>query len=129
MNAQVIETRIAKVWMTDIGIIYSRFADARHITLQDGQETIAAIVRVADGCPRPLIADFTSATLGMVDRSARLSESYPALSAAVSAIAVITKSPVVRFLINLMVRLNSSQTKMMLFANETEAIEWLKGYL
>lgn len=119
----------ARVWLAEDGIINAQFRDAREISLPDGQEAIAAIVRAANGNQRPLLADFMGVNVRKVERAARMNESYPALPAAVSAIAVITTSPTVRILMNFTVLFYPGESSLRLFNTHAEAIEWLKEFL
>ena len=70
METEVIETRTAKFWLRDDGIVHAIDLGESQVTLADAEENVAAALKVASGKKLPIFVDITS--VRSVTREARL---------------------------------------------------------
>ena len=126
MENEVIETPTAKFWLRGDGIVQAVNLSRSQITLADAKENVTAVLKVANGKRVPLFVDTTS--VRSVTREARL---YYREEAAVhaTAAAILVGSTISRVIANFVVGLDNPAIPARLFTSETEAIEWLKGFL
>lgn len=127
-QSDVIQIRIARVFMDQQGIIRCVFDASDSHTLRDAQELIAAHDSLSGGLKRPVLGDIRGTRTG-ASKAAR--EYYVSEVAATykSALAMLTKSALQRVLGNLFLSMNSPPYPSRLFTDEDEAIAWLQGFL
>lgn len=125
-GTRVIETPTAKLSLRDDGIVHAINLTRSQVTLADAKENVAAALKVAGGKRFPLLADIAS--VRSVSREARLYYREQASSHAVAA-AILVRSPISRVIANFVIGLDRPVIPARLFTSETEALEWLKGFL
>lgn len=124
---EVIETRNAKVWLGDDGIIRSLQKHGAEETLDTAKENIAAILKVSKGKKRPLLVDMVAQK--SITFEAREFYSDEARGSEGSALALLVGSPVSRVIGSVMIRISKPVLPIKLFTSEGDAIEWLRGFL
>jgi hypothetical protein len=127
MENEVVVTRSAKIWLGEDGIVRSIEPRAEAVTLAYTKEIFSAILKVSKGKKRPFLADIRK--IKSVDRESREYFASEEVSNAVSAIALLVSSPVSKVIGNFYMRLNNPVCPTKLFTSESEAIEWLKGFI
>jgi len=127
MENEVILTRVAKVWLGENGIVQLNNFPNTQETLADAKENIAAVAKASQGRRLPLLADLRN--LKSIDREAR--EYYAGNEAAkfFRACVLLIDSPVSRIMGNFFLNFNKPKFPVKLFTSESEAIEWLKGFI
>ena len=126
LNSEVVETRTTKFWLRDDGIVHAVDNGKFQVTLADAKENVAAALKVANGRRLPILIDITS--VRSVTREARL---YYRDEAGVhtTAAALLIGSTISRVIANFVIGLDRPVVPARIFTSETEAIQWLKGYL
>lgn len=127
MMSEVIETRNARVWLGDDGIVRNEQKPGAEETLDDAKETIAATWKVSKGKKRPLLVNIVAQK--SVSKEARDYYSGDEVANYIEATAIIVGFPVSRVLGGYFIRLRTSNLPIKLFTSEVDAIEWLKGYI
>ena len=125
MENEVIETRTAKFWLRDDGIVHSIDSGESQVTLADAKENVAAALKVANGKRLPIFVDITS--VRSVTREARLHYRSEAGAYAIAA-AILVDSTVSRVIANFVIGFDKPAVPARLFTSETKAIEWLTGF-
>ena len=125
MENEVIETRTAKFWLRDDGIVHAIDSGESQVTLADAKENVDAALKVANGKSLPIFVDITS--VRSVTREARLHYRSEASVHAVAA-AILVDSTVSRVIANFVIGFDKPAVPAMLFTSETKAIEWLTGF-
>ena len=126
MENEVIETRTAEFWQRDDGIVHAIDNGKFQVTLADAKENVAAALKAANGKRLPLFVDITS--VRSVTREARLHYRDEAGLHATAA-AILIGSTISRVIGSFIIGLDKPAVPARLFTSETEAIEWLKGFL
>lgn len=120
-------SKVAKLWLGDDGIVRIIHVPGAEVTLEDAQETMAAYLKLNKGKRRPLFIDTKT-----MKSMARVARHYYAGEEAVkvaSAAAIIVGTPVSKVLGNFYLGLSNPYLPSRLFTSEDEALAWLKGYL
>jgi len=127
MEDEVILTRTAKIWLGEDGITRITYFRNTEDMLVDAKEMVATVWNINKGKKTSLLVD--KRVIKSMDREAR--EYYAGEEAAktVNATALLIGSPVSRIIANFYIRLNKPKFPVKLFTSETEAIEWLKGFM
>ena len=124
---QEIMLQTGRIWLEEDGIVRATYFPKAEETLAEAKEHIAAVVKVSRGNKYPVLVDCRK--LKSITREAREYYAGKETANAVSAMAVLMGSPVSRTLGNFFMRLNKPLSPTRLFTSETEALEWLKGFI
>jgi hypothetical protein len=120
-------TRAATIHLDAAGIIHVAALPKVETTLDDARHVVAALVTVAAGTPRPLLADMRE-----VQPLSRDVRTYYLESEAIditAATAILVGSPMSRMIGNLFLRFTKSDIPTRLFTSEADARDWLHGFL
>ena len=110
------------------GVLWQVPDPGTSITLEHARENIRAMDRLCQGKKYPVFLDIRG--LKSVSREARAHYSGPATAPYVTAIAILTGSPLSKIIANFFVGLNRSPAfPIKLFMDEKTALAWLKGLL
>ena len=126
MNESLIETRIAKIWLDQEGIVQAEFLPGVEVTLDDARELTLALNSLCQGKKRPFLSD--SRLLKSMDRDARIYWQTEEAVKMIKATAVLS-SPIIRVLGALYTNLNKPSLELGYFSSKSEALEWLRGFL
>ena len=115
------------MWLGEDRIARVTQVPGAELTLEDAQETMAAYVKVTKGKRLPILVD----TRKMKSMSRETRKYYAGEEAAkvASAVALIIDTPLSKVLGNFYLGLSNPRLPTRLFTAESEALEWLKGYL
>ncbi len=128
MENEVIETRVARIWLGKDGIVRLIYIlDNTELTRADAEENIVAIAKAGGGRKRLLLADIRK--IKSADRESRVFSASAAAVKVITALAIFISSPVGKVLGNIFMRINNPPYPTRLFTSEAEAIEWLKGFI
>jgi hypothetical protein len=114
-------------WLGEDGIVRAVAPPGADDTLAKARVSLSEIDKACSGKPRPVLVDIRwirSATL-----DARRFWSSTALQGVVTAAALLVDSPVSRVMGNFYIGINRMHVPTRMFTDETEALEWLKGFL
>ena len=119
-----IRTRFAKIWLGEDGIVQMDIFTKAEYTLGDIRESLEGIGKVSKGQRRPLLVD--ARNVRSIDFAARQeAASYESATS----VAILTDSPVSRFIGTVFMTLNKRAHPIRLFTSKAAAIQWLKGFL
>ena len=124
---QEIMLQTGRICLEEDGIVRATYFPKAEETLAEAKEHIAAVVKVSRGNKYPVLVDCRK--LKSITREAREYYAGKETANAVNAMAVLMGSPVSRTLGNFFMRLNKPLSPTRLFTSETEALEWLKGFI
>ena len=127
LENEVVETRTAKFWLRDDGIVHCIDLAKSQVMLADAKENVAAALKVANRKRVPILVDITSVrSVPRVTREVRL---YYRDKTGVhaTAVALLIGSTVSRIIGTFIIGLDKPAVPARLFTSETEAIEWLEG--
>lgn len=127
MNPHIVTTRNGQVWLGDDGVMRGVILPGAHVTLADALEVVSAGARVRGGVKRPLLVDLRR--IQTVDLEARVYFASAEGGAGSVAVALLIGSPISRMIGNFFLGVNRPLLPVRLFTDETEALEWLKGFL
>ncbi len=126
-HPNAVETRTARLWLGEDGIIRKIFLPNAQETLADALESEEVIRKISGGKKLPILVDFTA--LRGMDPDARdyyISERAGSLLAACGGI---THSMIGRVISNFFIGFNKPPTPVRLFPTEEQSIEWLKQFI
>jgi len=125
MENEVIETRTARIWLGEDGIIRTVFLTNSELTLEDAKEIDTVTSGMTDGKEYPFLID-----LRKIKSVAREVRNYGSeMKTRRNASALLISSPLSRVLGNLYLGINKPIHPVKLFVSEDEAIKWLKGFM
>ena len=127
MEKEEIVTRTGKIWLGEDGILRFIYSPGTEVTLTDTKENVAVASKIIKGKRLPALTDFRG--LKSMTREARVYYSGEEVAKYVNAGAVVIGSPVSRIIGNFFMGLNKSIIPNRLFTSESQAIEWLKGFI
>ncbi len=127
MEGELIETRTARIWLGEDGIIRSIVLRNAEQVLADVKENIAALVEVSQGKKRPLLVDIR--IMKSVDREAREYLAGDEATRNNCATAMIVGSPLSRTIGNFIMIFNKPRFPTKLFTSEAAALAWLKEFV
>lgn len=124
-DAKIIEGELATFWFNEYGMLCAK-AKATERTLQKQKDNYKLIREIAGNKKVCLLSDATLA--GPMDKETRdyASKELPDV---IRAMAVISHSATGTFTATIFMSLKQEPIPIKLFTNETEARDWLKGYL
>ena len=120
-------TSITRGYIGEDGIARVVFLPNAVVTLEAAKEHFAACVESAQGRRVPVLGHVEG--IKSVDREARQYFAGEEASRVTRASAILVGSPVARVVGSFFVGLNKPSFPVRLFTSESEAIEWLKGFL
>lgn len=123
-DKKLIRTRTAEIWLED-GLVRSLVLPGSEQTLQDAQDSFAALEELTDGKKMPSYSD--SSGLKSVTREARQFYAKARSSQQLSAVAVLV-SPVSRVIIMFFQKFNKPPYPIKYFSNEEDALAWIEQY-
>ena len=126
---KITETRTAKIWLEEDGIVRNIVLPGAAETLDDVKENVSihARLRPMSGKRVPVLVDLRTAK--SLDREARNYLASEQSAKVVSAAALLISSPLSKFLGNLFLGLGKPTYPVKLFTSEAEAVAWLKEFL
>jgi len=127
MENEVVATPTAKVWLGEDGIVRTNYFPNVEETLADAKENIATVVKVSKGKRYPVLVG--GRNVKSITREARAYYAGETTANAVYAAAILIGSPVSRMIGNFFMNFNKPKYPLKLFTSETDAIEWLKGFI
>ena len=127
MEYETIETSSSRIWLDENGILHTVNRPGCCFDLAAAQENIHAVRNFLNGRKVPVAVDLRGTR--SVSREAR--QYYAKEDGAVEtlATALIVDSPVGRIIGNFFIGLHKPKSPVKIFDIETEAVEWLKGFL
>ena len=126
-NLKKIEARVGISFLRADGIIQVDILAGAEIRISDAIELIEAQTVFAAGKKRPLFID--ASKLKSMSRDARNHFGQKQAAENVTALALLTNSPVSRVIGNFFMGLNKPIFPTRLFSSETDAISWLNSHL
>ena len=127
MDNEGIVTRVNKVWLGEDGIVRIIHVPGAEVTLEDCKETMAAYLKLNKGKRLPLFVD--TRKMKSFSRAGRQYYSGEEAALVASAAAIIVDTPVSKALGNFYLGVSNPHLPSRLFSSDSEALEWLKGYL
>jgi hypothetical protein len=127
MTNEVIETRVAKIWMGDDGIFRVIFLPGAELELEDIKEINRYMNKVSGGKRIPAFNDIRG--VKSTSREARVYTSSRASVEVCSAAALLIGTPISRVIGNLFLSLSSPPYPTRIFKSEEEALVWLNGFI
>ena len=130
MGNEIIQTRTTRVWLKEDGIIYllPRPDPLSGMTLDDVKEFLAAIRKLGKGKKMPIMNDLRGYPGFSADVDTRAYIAGDAGRSIFKSVAFLVDSPVSRMVGNFVLYVNKPSYPTRLFTNETEAVDWLKGF-
>ncbi len=127
MEYEVFETRSARVWLDEHGILHNKFFKNIDITLFDVGEMREICAKITRGKKTPFLVDIRE--MKSITREARIDGAKKEGTGFRAASALLVGSPVSKAIGNLYLGLNKPEHPTKLFTSEAEAIGWLKGFI
>jgi len=120
MDKEIINTRTAKFWKDEDGIIHNVIIQNSEMNLEDAKENIEVLKILGNGVAEYLLSDVRLAK--MVSKEAK---DYSA-NAPVINNAILVDSPMTKIMGNLFIRISKPLYNNKIFTDEKEALQWLK---
>jgi len=130
MEKEVIETRTAKLWFGEDGIIYQKILPQAKIALEDVKENFEISKKLGEKNHSEKLLFLTNGRhVKSIDREARHYSSSNEVVEHTLTLAAIICSPLGRAIGNLSIGINKPLFPTRLFTSEDKAIERLKGFI
>ena len=124
--SEVINTRIAKIWLGDDGIIRMNSLPDSRETLEDAKAFSSAIKKISPEKKYPALADIRN--IKSSSRQARAH--YAAIGRELGpACAILVGSPLTSVLGNFFLKIDKPNIPVKIFNSEKDAILWLEGFV
>jgi hypothetical protein len=120
-------SRGTKLWLGEDGIVRIIHKPDAEVTLESAKETMEAYLKIYQGKKRPLFVD--TKMMKSLAREARQYYAGEEAAKVASAVALMVDTPVSKVLGNFYIGLSKPHLPSRLFSSDSEALEWLKGYL
>lgn len=127
MKSKIIETKIAKVWMSGNNICYAELLPGIEIEINGAKENVSALKNVCGDKKTPIIID--SRNIKSMDRESRIYFSSEEIQTFTLALAILISSAVSRVIGNFFIGLNKPPYPVKLFTSEEKALDWLKTFV
>lgn len=127
MQDGVIETRTARIWLGEDGILRGALRDGADEREEDAIANVAAGVRITGSRKVPVLIDVRS--VSFISQEARRVYASRNTNRYTLALALIVGSPLSKLIGNFFTGLNKPVFPTKLFTSEHEAIAWLKGHM
>jgi hypothetical protein len=126
MRTGEVKTKTGVTWMDEeLGMLRFVYAPGAECSLADAIENVDAQVKLAGGKVRPILCDITRCK--SVSKEAR---NHYGQCKSFSALALVGGSPIGNIIGNIFLAVyGKRETPTKLFTSESEAINWLKGFL
>ncbi len=126
MAEAVINTRCSKLWLDERGILREHFFPKTDFTIQDAKQSMAVGFELSEGADFSWLVDMT----GMRSITKEAREYFGEVEESqIKAVGLVTNSPVSKVFGNFFLRFNKPAIPVRLFSSETQALNWLKGFL
>ena len=126
MEKEII-TRTSKIWLGEDGIIRWTCLPLKEEVLADAIENVEAASKISKDKKSPLLVDLRN--LKSVDRKARAYYAGDEAAKVFRACVLLIDSPISKIIGNIFLNFNKPKYPVKLFTSETDAIEWLKGFV
>lgn len=123
MEREAIETKTAKIWLSEDGFICLKILPGSSLSVEDMKAQLKVVSNLAGNKIIPILVD--SRGVKSIDRDARVFIQKEG-NKIVSSLALLIGSPVSRLIGNLFLGINKPSYPIMLFTSEDKAIAWLK---
>jgi hypothetical protein len=127
MENEVIETRVARIWLDQDGILHNVILPNAMVMLEDAKEISNSNAEVAEG--KKIVGLVDARNVKSATREARKFAARDETKTSRAAIAILVGSPLSRVIGNFFISIDKPPYPTRPFTSETEAIEWLKGFL
>ncbi len=124
---EIVETRTARAWLDEDGILHMVFFLYSEVTLDDIKELDEVTLKIAKGKKIPFLTDIRDSKFST--REAREYGSKKGFTVQRAVTALLVGSSTSRMFGNLYLNFNQPTYPIKLFTSEEEAIEWLKGFI
>jgi len=124
--AEKTETKTEIITLREDGIVHCVAKPEAYITLEDAQENIQAISKIAKGIKSPVLVDIRKSS--GASKEARKYFSSPEVATVQSAVAMLIDSGFSKLMGNFFIGLNKPLFPLKLFTNMDEAIKWLAPF-
>ena len=127
MSNEVIETRTARIWLGEDGIIRVSLIGVKSEGVAIARENWEALSQTSQGKIRPVFADIRNVkSVGAEERRfyARIETKD-----LINAVAFLVDSPLSRVIGSFFLGFNRLPIPIKIFTSEEQALEWLKGFL
>jgi len=126
MEKEVFETRTAKIWLGEDGILYAKILPKSEITLEDIKEQFKIASKLGNNKRVPFLID--SRGVKFIEREARkfIQEESKKI---VTKLAILIGSYISRLIGNFFLGINKNPYPTKLFTSKDNTIEWLKGFI
>jgi hypothetical protein len=120
MADSTIDTTTATIWMED-NIVRIKIKDGARVELKDAMEHVDAVWELCGDQKHVMLTDISR--VASTSREARAA--YRAEPSALSALAILTNSPISRVIAGFFVRVSQPGFPTKVFSNEASALSWL----
>ncbi|MBF0441122.1 MAG: STAS/SEC14 domain-containing protein [Oligoflexales bacterium] len=120
-------TRVDTIELADDGIVRVVVNRDGEVSLDDAKRAIAEISKMTEGRSVPVLIDLSG--IKSICRDARNYFAGAEAARYVSASALLVSSPVSRIIGNFFIGINKHINPVQIFTSESDALDWLKGYL
>ena len=125
--ADMVQTRTARIWLEDDGIMrYLTLPDAED-SLADIRDGVAAVWQLSGHRPVPLLVDLSGSRA--ISKEAREYLSSDESARTTLGVALLVSSPVSRVIGKFFFTLNTPPFPLRIFSAQAEALDWLHGIL
>jgi len=124
-NLELIEGEIADYWLSPTGILYSYSKNPKR-TVQNISDNIELVKKITGNKKVPLLIYLSNSPVPDKETRKFSAEQLPNVY---TAMAMVSKPGLAKFIMNILFNLKSPPIPMKSFSDEKEAIEWLKQYL
>ena len=124
-DRQIFEGEIATYWLDDDGILISLSKNPRR-TVQNITNNVALVKRITNNRRIPLLIYLTNSPIPDKETRRFVNEQLPNVY---SAMAMISKPRLAKFIMNFLFRLKPPPIPMKNFTDEKEAKEWLRQFI
>lgn len=125
-GVQLTENKTSVYWFDEDGILCSVYKKAPPISLEESRQILEEFKRITQGRKFCMLLDITFSTPGDKESREFAAVEFPKI---VTAMAMISASPMGRMLANLFFALKPTPYPAKIFTTEQEAKAWLKQYL
>ena len=122
---ELIEGEIADYWLSPTGILYSYSKNPKR-TVQNISDNIELVKKITGNKKVPLLIYLSNSPVRDKEIRKFSAEQLPNVY---TAMAMVSKPGLAKFIMNILFNLKSPSIPMKSFSDEKEAIEWLKQYL
>ncbi len=124
-DTEIIKGEIADYWFDANGILYS-FSKNPKRTIKNISENIELVRKITGGKKVPLLIYLSNSP---VPGKATRKFSAEQLPHVYKAMAMVSKPSLAKFIMNILFKLKAPPIPMKSFADDSEAVEWLRQYL